>query len=88
MGKLADIPVYTLLKRTKQTESLYTLSAEKRKKEMKGVFEYSSDIKIAGKKVLLTDDIITTGVSMAEASRILEKKKADVINFAFSKRDN
>lgn len=88
LSKLSGIPLKTLVKRTKQTESLYTLSAENRRKEMKGVFSFESDINIAGKKILLIDDIITTGASMAEASRILSGKKAQVINFAFSKRDN
>ena len=46
-----------------------TASAEARKKNVEGVYEAS--VEAAGRRVLLIDDIVTTGATLNEAARAL-----------------
>jgi len=64
-----------LLKRVKDTIPLYKLSITERKTTIKDAFEASEDIK--DKKILLIDDILTTGSTIEELSRIISDKKPE-----------
>ena len=54
-------------------QDLGSLSPEERRQELSGCFELkpSATRMVAGKRVLLCDDIYTTGSTMAEAARVL-----------------
>ena len=56
------------VKRIKATQPLSLLSAEQRKKEIKGAFEVAS---MPYKKVLLVDDVMTTGSSLNELAKTI-----------------
>lgn len=62
-----------LLTRARSTAPLFELSPEERRQELSGCFELSQRAQrvVAGKRVLLCDDIYTTGSTMAEAARVL-----------------
>lgn len=53
------------------------LSFEERRKNIKGAFQYTGDL--TGKKVLLIDDIMTTGATISECTRELKQKGAKEI---------
>ena len=58
-----------LLKRKKKTRALASQSAEERKASLKGAFELTG---VPPKKVILVDDIFTTGATADEISRLLK----------------
>ena len=58
---------------------------KKRLQNIKGCFSVSNHEKIKGSNIILIDDVITTGATMNEASRILIEAGADqVICFAIA----
>jgi len=56
----------------KNTLPQVELSDEERKESIKGAFICKSPEKIKGKKILLVDDVFTTGSTMTECARILK----------------
>lgn len=61
-----------LLSRVKNTESQSTLSRKERILNVENAFKVSSPEKIAGKRVLLIDDVLTTGSTLDECSKVLK----------------
>ena len=62
-----------------------TKNKESRKENVIGVYCIKNEYKIIDKKILLLDDIYTTGSTVNECSRILKTagaKKVDVITIA------
>jgi ComF family protein len=62
--------------RTRNTESQYSLSVKGRHTNLRGAFEVIDPAAIAGKEILLIDDIYTTGATTRECARILRKAGA------------
>lgn len=63
-----------LLLRTKATEHLFSLSPVERRKQMADAFSLAdgAEIKIRGKRILILDDIFTTGTTMSECAKLLK----------------
>ena len=63
------------LRKKKNTPSQVGLSREERLKNLKNSFEVSQECKsfLKNKKVLLFDDVITTGATLNEAAKVLKK---------------
>ncbi len=53
------------------------LSEKERKENLKGVFKVEK--KVRGKKILLVDDVFTTGATMEEAAKILKEAGAEKV---------
>lgn len=62
--------------RTKYTKHQTKLNMNKRLKNISGVFSITNKQKIIGKKILLIDDVVTTGASLNEAAKILRQNGA------------
>lgn len=60
-----------LMYRVRNTEPLYTMGAEDRKAELSGCFAMLSNFEVKDKRILLVDDIWTTGSTMQEAAELL-----------------
>lgn len=65
----------TLL-RLRRTEPQVTLSAGERRENVKNAFGISEKMSLEGKKILLLDDVITTGSTVEECARIVKKAGA------------
>ena len=62
-----------LLQRRKSTPPLFGLGREERRQVIEGAFSVNAKYLnlLRGKRVLLLDDIVTTGATVAEAARVL-----------------
>jgi len=68
-----------LLKRRRRTETQSLLDRHKRSQNVKGAFIVTSPVKVAGKYIILVDDILTTGSTLEECSRILKEAGAQKV---------
>lgn len=77
LSKILEIPlVLNCLLKIKETLPQVKLTAEARKENVRGTFSCQNQKEILGKKILLVDDIYTTGSTMEEAARVLKKSGA------------
>jgi ComF family protein len=76
VSKLTQIPYSSILSRKKYTRTQTVLTAEKRRKNLKGVFLIKKRAIIEGQVILLIDDIFTTGSTLRSASEELIKSGA------------
>ncbi|MBW2651044.1 MAG: ComF family protein, partial [Deltaproteobacteria bacterium] len=58
------------------TEAQVSLSGRQRMANVRGAFEAADRSRIEGKKILLIDDVYTTGSTAKECSKILMKSGA------------
>ena len=65
-----------ILERSKSTAPLYTMAAEERRNELEGCFSIAPGAVVKNKRILLCDDIFTTGSTCCEAARVLLKAGA------------
>jgi ComF family protein len=80
LAKKWQIPVnFSLLKRHKFTLTQTGLNKTERKQNIKGAFEVSDKKNIAGKNVILIDDVYTTGATINECAKILTKAGAQKV---------
>lgn len=66
-----------LLKRTKQTRPQTKLKEKERLRNVKGAFNFNSqldNLTIGQLKVILFDDVFTTGATLRECSKVLKRK--------------
>lgn len=77
---------YRVLYKTKETKDQYTLSRSERKKNVRGVFALRDGNLLKGKRVLLVDDLFTTGATAREATRVLQAAGSrSVVLFALAR---
>lgn len=67
---------YRSLVKTRETRDQYTLGRDARRRNLLGVFAVNRSESIKGLRVLLVDDLLTTGSTVSEASRALVRAKA------------
>ena len=80
----ARLPVQHSLKRITHTRQVGA-SRSKRIQQMENAFQFVKRRSVTGKRVLLIDDVMTTGASVAAAARLLKKagaKEVSVVVFA------
>lgn len=63
-----------VLARIKATVPQYGLAPDKRRSNVRGCFKVQGDVR--GKKILLVDDILTTGATLDEAAKTLKQAGA------------
>ena len=86
LAKLNGLPVdYTSVVRHKKTRPQVEFSGHERVKNVKGVFSVKYPDKIKGKRVVLIDDVMTTGSTLKEcalALRAAGAKSVDTLTVA------
>lgn len=74
ISELANIPMENhIIMRTRETRSQVGLALDERKRNLEGAFS-SRDIQ--GRRILLVDDVCTTGATMQECAKALRKAGA------------
>ena len=77
LSEVLEIPMYSnVLIRTKNTPAQVAFNKQERIDHMKGVFRVQDAQSISHKKVLLVDDVYTTGATMEEAAKALKEAGA------------
>ena len=80
VSKQISIPLdFFALRRTVHTEAQVKLSGHKRRKNVRGAFEVKDPNRIEGQRILLVDDVYTTGSTVRECSKILMKSGAQEV---------
>jgi ComF family protein len=81
LGRRWRLPVLPrLLVRSRPTPQQQGLKAEVRRKNLKGAFALNR--KLNGERVLLIDDVVTTGATVRECSRVLIEGGAGEVSVA------
>ena len=75
-ASLMTEPPQRLLKRCRETSPQYTLSAKERQQNLKNAFSVAEGNEFGGKRILLVDDIMTTGTTVFECAGMLKKAGA------------
>jgi len=65
-----------MIRRVRDTESQFTLTPHGRRRNLKGAFAVRDGASLAGREVLLVDDIYTTGATARECARVLRRAGA------------
>ena len=68
-----------IVRRAKSTETQTGLSLYKRKENMRGAFKIKNGRQINSLKILLVDDVITTGATLNECAKVLLRQGAKEI---------
>ena len=80
ISEYTNIPIIDCVKRNRNTKRLYALNKFQREKELKNAFEVKVDSEeIIGKRIILVDDIFTTGTTVNEISKKLKIYGVDEI---------
>ena len=74
-----NLPIANLLVRHKPTPRLFKYKFSERKEILNGAFSIVPNTDIRGKKILLVDDIYTTGATVSECAKVLKDNGADKI---------
>ena len=76
LGRLLGVPVHNALRRTRRTAFQSSLSKTERTKNVRNAMVPTrSAHKLAGKNVLLVDDLLTTGATLQSAAKVLRSCK-------------
>ncbi len=77
VAKFTHLPMVDTLKKTRKTIPMFGLRPEQRRANVLGAFTLScTPEKVSGKRVILVDDIITTGSTASECARVLKQAGA------------
>lgn len=81
ISKLVNIPAVSLLSKTIENKNQAKLSQKERLENLKGTFDIdtSNKDKIKGKKILIVDDVFTTGATLSECAKVLKSQKPKTV---------
>lgn len=84
------LPLLAALKKVKHTPAQSSLKGDKARREnISGAYQ-PAGASVSGKRILLIDDVVTTGSTLSECSRVLLQAGADLVvcaAFAKARRD-
>lgn len=76
LAKQLHLPCQQFLEKTAATAAQHTLSAAERRTNLQGVYRVLDEQQVAGKRILLVDDVITTGSTMLACAQALRQAGA------------
>lgn len=85
ISKYYEVPTIAALERTRDTDLQFGLPREQRFKNVRAAFKISDSKAVYNKRVLLLDDIYTTGATIAECSIVLKRggaKRVEILTLS------
>ncbi len=80
ISTLIELPYIKLLKQVKAKKPQHKIAQAKlRFKNVAGIYEYCGKVNVKGKTILLVDDIVTTGATINECTKMLLKSGAKAV---------
>ncbi|MCS7281545.1 MAG: ComF family protein [Desulfobacterota bacterium] len=80
ISRITRIPILCgHLIKSKETMDQSSLSKKEREKNVKGAFKIRNGSYFKGKKILIVDDLFTTGSTLMEASKVVKLAGADTV---------
>ena len=76
VGAKTGIEVLEMLKKSKQTKRQAELSGNRRRKNLQGTFELKTSTNIKNRKIIIVDDVATTGATLNECAAVLKASGA------------
>ena len=76
LGERSRKPVCLCLRRARYTESQTRFSRKERLQNLQNAFELRKGTSVLGKRLLLVDDVLTTGSTLDECARVLKSHGA------------
>lgn len=73
IGRRTNVPVRNALRRVRGTASQAGLTSAKRRENVSGAFRSKNRAELDGRRVLLIDDVMTTGATAASCARALKR---------------
>jgi len=68
-----------VLKRSRLTQSQTGLTRHQRRENIRGAFAVKDGSQVAGREILLVDDVFTTGTTVSECARVLRRAGASKV---------
>lgn len=79
LSKLLDIPYQPTLEKIKRTRKQHHLKFVERRKNLAGAFRIIDKDSVRGKRILIVDDIVTTGNTLGACCKVLTRAKPELI---------
>jgi ComF family protein len=79
IGRLSGIPSRHALRKIRPTAPQSTLSGAARRRNVRGAFRVKDAATIAGKRILLVDDVYTTGATANACAKVLKDSGAHYV---------
>jgi competence protein ComFC len=86
LSKHASIPCRPLLKRIRYTTTQTALDRSERMENLHNAFRLRKNADVRGLRVLLIDDVLTTGSTLNECARVLKRAGATTVHAATAAR--
>lgn len=79
LGKIFQKPIFNGITKTKETKTQVGLGKRERVKNLSGTITCTSKKGVLRKKVLVVDDVVTTGATLSECAKVLKKAGASAV---------
>ena len=79
LSKLLGIPYRDTLIKVKKTQKQHKLTFAERKKNLDGAFQLIDKGSVKGKRILIIDDIITSGYTLGNCAKAINRGKPEII---------
>ena len=88
IGRRWNLPVRALVRRKRSTVPQAGLTSAQRRKNVEGAFKAGKGAPLKGMRLLLIDDVLTTGATASACARALKRAGAARVTFlALARRD-
>jgi len=79
VSRILRVPLYSLLRLTRRTRKQGMLSDAERRENVRGAFAVRSSSRTPGGRILVVDDVWTTGSTIREAAEVLQREMGLVV---------